>query len=149
MTPYKKYVNWHIIEQRILPLANPYTGGALSQNQRVYFGPNTRLLGKTLIGIDLLCNETPLTLNEYVVLANGQLNGATLTLVGKKRKDEILKDFPCQDLTSFNTFGKIKFFDMDIDLESSYVTVFNLGALPANAAIVFNFYTMKEQHDYR
>lgn len=138
--PQKKSLVWDIVEQRILTLANVYTGTALQTNQRVYFGPNTRLKGKTLIGIDLLAEENPFNLQDLTILSVGQLNSSTLSLVNTK-KDEVVKDFPLQDLSRFNTFGKIKLMNLKIDLESSYVVITTPAGLPANAAIVFNFYT--------
>lgn len=138
----KKLVEYQIEEQRLLNLSGPYTGGTLQPHQRCYFGPNTRLKGRRLVGVTVLAPENiTWTVNNVQILQFGNIDGMTLTLVDR-RKEEIIKDFPLRDLSKIQTLGKTRIFDLEIDLESSYVTTNNPNVAFGTLGILFNFYTI-------
>lgn len=145
----KRLVEYEIEEQRILNLSNVYTGGALRPHQRCYFGPNTKLKGKRLVGITVLAPQyLQWIINNSFILQFGNIDGLSLTLVNRK-KEEIVKDFPLRDLSSVQTLGKTRIFNCEIDLESSYVTSNNPNTLTADVSVIFNFYTINPETDSR
>lgn len=145
----KKLVEYQLEEQRLLNLSGPYTGGTLQPHQRCYFGPNSKLKGRRLVGVTVLAPENITWVIDGVsVLQFGQIDGMTLTLVNRK-KEEIVKDFPLRDLSKIQTLGKTRIFNLDVDLESSYVTTNNPNVAIGTLGILFNFYTIIPDIDER
>jgi hypothetical protein len=138
----RKFVDFEFIEQRIVSLTGPYTGNVLLvPNQRCYFGPNTKLRGKRIVHIDVLANTSEFTYNDAIVGTINSLPNFTLTILNTA-KEEALKDYPVTNLHRAFNFGKLPVFDIEQNIEESYIQTTDTLTLVGSRIMLFNFYTV-------
>jgi len=145
----EKIIKHDFVEQRIISLNSPYAGNAILQpNQRLYFGPNSKLRGKRIVAINLLSlvNFTG-EYNGADIVSNTAFNLFTMTIIGSDKK-EAIKDYPIFDLDTVQNGGankgKLRIFNIEHKIEESYIQSTSAVGLAGNFILVFNFYTTNE-----
>lgn len=138
----KRFFNYQNTEPRLNLLS--FQGAPIVTNQRSYFGENSTLYNKRVVGIEIVSDNNLAAYNTTTLITPAGLSFFTVTFVDEEGK-EVIKDYPIKDLHSSETFGNIRVFNRRIDLEKSYV-VFNVvgGVIAANSGILFNFLTVSE-----
>lgn len=141
----KKFVDYEFVEQRTCLLTGQYTGNQLVPNQRCYFGPNTKLIGKRIVGIEMLSigqAGSPVVMNGAQILFASNFRSFVLTMLNKS-KEEVVKHYPINDLYRVNNSGKTRIFNIpDADIENSYIAATATVVFVAEVNAVLNFYTV-------
>lgn len=138
------FTNYEFIEQRLIVLNNPYTGGNIYQAfTRCYFAANTKLLGKRIVGISIGTKEAGYNLDSNLrVVPTSDLPNMLLTMLDYSEKEKI-KDFPLTELHQDFNFGKTRVFNFLADIEKSYlVSVINFNLVGVRSwCVPIIFYT--------
>jgi hypothetical protein len=142
---YGKYSEYEYIEQKFLPLQDPFHSGQVAQNQRCYFTENPKLIGKRIVAIDILASQEltgDIMYGDFAIVNWTTLAAFTLTILNEDGEEQ-LKDYPLHDLGSYQfNQGKTRIFDIIHDLTASYVKNTRAQIVVPNIGILFNFYTV-------